>query len=109
MTAYVSANQITTSDLTGLITAVAGQLGKAGAQPEQATEEKAEPAILVRSIRPDHLVCLVCGPQRNTLKRNLAIRHDLSPAEYRERFGLKLDYPMMASNYTQQRREVAWV
>jgi predicted transcriptional regulator len=107
--AYVSSNQITTSDLTGLITAVAGQLGKAGAEPEQATEEeKPEPAISVRrSIRPDHLVCLVCGQQRKTLKRHLAVRHDLSPAEYRERFGLKPDYPMMAPNYTQQRREVA--
>jgi predicted transcriptional regulator len=106
--AYVSSNQITTSDLTGLITAVAGQLGKTGAEPEQATEEKPEPAISVRrSIRPDHLVCLVCGQQRKTLKRHLAVRHDLSPAEYRERFGLKPDYPMMAPNYTQQRREVA--
>jgi predicted transcriptional regulator len=106
--AYVSSNQITTSDLTGLITAVAGQLGKASAEPEQATEEKPEPAISVRrSIRPDHLVCLVCGQQRKTLRRHLAVRHELTPAEYREHFGLKPDYPMMAPNYTQQRREVA--
>jgi predicted transcriptional regulator len=106
--AYVSNNQIATADLAGLITAVAGQLGKAGAEPEQATEEKPEPAVSVRrSIRPDHLICLVCGQQRKTLKRHLAVRHDLSPAEYRERFGLKPDYPMMAPNYTQQRREVA--
>jgi predicted transcriptional regulator len=106
--AYVSNNQIATADLAGLITAVAGQLGKAGAEPEQATEEKPEPAVSVRrSLRPDHLICLVCGQQRKTLRRHLAVRHDLSPAEYRERFGLKPDYPMMAPNYTQQRREVA--
>jgi predicted transcriptional regulator len=106
--AYDSNNQIATADLAGLITAVAGQLGKAGAEPEQATEEKPEPAVSVRrSIRPDHLICLVCGQQRKTLRRHLAVRHDLSPAEYRERFGLKPDYPMMAPNYTQQRREVA--
>jgi predicted transcriptional regulator len=106
--AYVSNNQIATADLAGLITAVAAQLGKAGAEPEQATEEKPEPAVSVRrSIRPDHLICLVCGQQRKTLRRHLAVRHDLSPAEYRERFGLKPDYPMMAPNYTQQRREVA--
>jgi predicted transcriptional regulator len=91
-----------------LITAVAGQLGKVGAEPEQATEEKPEPAVSVRrSIRPDHLICLVCGQQRKTLKRHLAVRHDLSPAEYREGFGLRPDYPMMAPNYTQRRREVA--
>jgi predicted transcriptional regulator len=106
--AYVSNHQIAAADLARLITGVAGQLGKAGAEPEQATEEKPEPAVLVRrSVRPDHLVCLVCGQQRKTLKRHLAVRHDLAPAEYRERFGLKPDYPMMAPNYTQQRREVA--
>jgi predicted transcriptional regulator len=106
--AYVSNNQIATADLAGLITAVAGQLGKAGAEPEQPAEEKPEAAVSVRrSVRPDHLVCLVCGQQRKTLKRHLAVRHDLSPAGYRERFGLKADYPMMAPNYTRQRREVA--
>jgi predicted transcriptional regulator len=53
------------------------------------------------------LVCLVCGQQRKTLKRHLAVQHDLSPAEYRERFGLKPSYPMTAPKYAQQRREVA--
>jgi predicted transcriptional regulator len=60
-----------------------------------------------RSIRPDHLVCLVCGKPQKMLKRHLAVRHDLSPAAYRERFGLKTGYPMTAPNYAQQRREVA--
>jgi predicted transcriptional regulator len=106
--AYVSNNQTATADLARLITAVAGQLGKIGAAPEQPAEEKPEAAVSVRrSVRPNHLVCLVCGQQRKTLKRHLAVRHDLSPAEYRERFGLKPSYPMMAPNYTQQRREVA--
>jgi predicted transcriptional regulator len=106
--AYVSSNQIATSDLAGLITAVAGRLSKVGAEPEQPAEEKPEPTVSVRrSVRPDYLVCLVCGQQQKTLRRHLAVRHDLSPAEYRERFGLKSDYPMTAPNYTQQRREVA--
>ena len=60
-----------------------------------------------RSIRPDHLICLVCGKPQKMLKRHLAIRHELTPAQYRERFGLKPDYPMAAPNYVQQRREVA--
>jgi predicted transcriptional regulator len=62
---------------------------------------------LRRSIRPDHLVCLICGKPQKVLKRHLAARHELSPAEYRERFGLKPDYPMTAPKYAQRRREVA--
>ena len=60
-----------------------------------------------RSIRPDLLLCLVCGKPHKMLKRHLAVQHDLTPAQYRERFGLKPDYPMAAPNYAQQRREVA--
>jgi predicted transcriptional regulator len=60
-----------------------------------------------RSIRPDHLVCLVCGKPQKMLKRHLAVRHDLTPVQYRERFGLKANYPMTAPDYAQQRREVA--
>ena len=108
VSAYVSKNQIASSELGGLISAVAGQLGKIGAEPEQAAEEMPAPAVYVRrSVRPDHLVCLVCGQRQKMLKRHLAVRHDLSPAEYRERFGLKPDHPMTAPNYAKQRREVA--
>ncbi len=108
VSAYVSNNQIASSELAALISAVAGQLSKIGTEPEQPAEEKSEPAVSVRrSLRPDHLVCLVCGKPQKMLKRHLAVRHDLSPAEYRERFGLKPDYPMTAPKYAQQRREVA--
>ena len=108
VSAYVSNNQIAPSELAALITTVAGQLSRVGAEPEQPAEEKPEPAVsLRRSIRPDHLVCLVCGKLQKMLKRHLAVQHELTPAEYRERFGLKPDYPMAAPNYVQQRREVA--
>ena len=108
VSAYVSSNKVTASELAGLITAVAGQLSKVGAEPEPPAEEKPEPAVSVRrSIRPDHLVCLVCGKPQKLLKRHLAVQHRLTPAEYRERFGLKPDYPMAAPNYVQQRREIA--
>ncbi len=108
VSAYVSNNQIAIADLPGLITAVAGRLNKVGAEPEQPAEEKSEPAVSVRrSVRPDHLVCLVCGKPQKMLKRHLAVRHELTPAGYRERLGLKADYPMTAPNYAQQRREVA--
>ena len=108
VSAYVSNNQIAPSELAGLITTVAGQLRKVGAEPDRPAEDKPEPAVSVRrSIRPDRLVCLVCGKPQKTLKRHLAVRHELTPAGYRERFGLKADYPMTAPNYAQQRREVA--
>ncbi len=60
-----------------------------------------------RSLRPDHLICLVCGKPQKMLKRHLAVKHGLTPAEYRERFDLKPDYPMTAPNYAQLRRDFA--
>jgi predicted transcriptional regulator len=108
VSAYVSNNQIAPSELAGLITTVAGQLSRVGAEPDQPVEEKSEPAVSVRrSIRPDHLVCLICGRKQKVLKRHLAVEHDLTPNQYRETFGLKSDYPMAAPNYVQQRREIA--
>jgi predicted transcriptional regulator len=91
-----------------LITAVADKLGRIGSNPEQPEQEKIESAVSVRrSIRPDHLLCLVCGKPHKILKRHLAVQHGLTPAQYRGRFKLKSDYPMAAPNYAQQRREVA--
>jgi predicted transcriptional regulator len=108
VSAYVSKNATAHSELANLITVVADQLGKVGAEPERPAEEKPEPLVPVRrSIRPDHLVCLVCGKAQKILKRHLAAQHGLTPAQYRERFGLKPDYPMAAPNYVQQRRELA--
>jgi predicted transcriptional regulator len=60
-----------------------------------------------RSVQPDHLVCLICGRKQKLLKRRLAVEHELTPNQYRERFDLKPDYPMAAPNYAQQRRELA--
>jgi predicted transcriptional regulator len=108
ISAYVSNNRIAVSDSAPLITSVASQLAKVGAKPELPAAEKPEPAVSVRrSIQPNHLICLVCGKPQKMLKRHLAVQHDLTPAQYRERFGLKPDYPMGAPNYVQQRRELA--
>jgi predicted transcriptional regulator len=108
VSAYVSNNEIAQSELPELITTVAGRLRQGSSVPEQPAEERPEPAVSVRrSIRPDHLVCLVCGKPQKMLKRHLEVKHDLTPAEYRWRFGLKPDYPMAAPNYAQQRREFA--
>jgi predicted transcriptional regulator len=108
VSAYVSNNETALSDVAALITAVAGQLSRIGTAPEPVEVEKPEPAVPIRrSIQRDHLLCLVCGKPQKVLKRHLAVRHDLTPAQYRERFGLKPDYPMAAPSYVQRRREVA--
>ena len=60
-----------------------------------------------RSVRPGHLVCLICGKKQKVLKRHLALEHSLTPDQYHETFGLQSDYPMAAPHYTQRRRELA--
>jgi predicted transcriptional regulator len=108
VSAYVSNNEIALSDVTTLIAAVGSQMAKVGAAVKLPAEEKPEPAVPVRrSLRPDHLVCLICGKKQKLLKRHLAVEHGLTPDEYRQRLGLKPDYPMVAPNYAQQRRELA--
>ena len=108
VSAYVSNNKIAPSDLAMLINSVGNEMAKVGTAVEPPPEEKPEPAVSVRrSIQPNHLTCLVCGKPQKVLKRHIAVQHDLTPGQYRERFELKPDYPMVAPNYAQQRREVA--
>jgi predicted transcriptional regulator len=108
VSAYVSHNKIAPADVATLITSVASQMARIGSEPEPPATDKAEPAVSVRrSIHPDRLICLVCGKAQKVLKRHLAVKHGLTPAEYRARFELKSDYPMIAPAYAQQRREVA--
>jgi predicted transcriptional regulator len=108
VSAYVAHNQVAASDLPKVISAVAGGLRTLGREPEVAAPSKPEPAVsLRRSVRPDHLVCLICGKKQKLLKRHLAVEHELTPDQYRETFGLKPDYPMAAPKYAQQRRELA--
>ena len=106
--AYVSNNTIATADVGRLIAEIARELrtvveGKQAPAPEQPA-----PAVSVRrSIGRDHLVCLACGKKQRMLKRHLATEHDLTPDAYREMFGLKPDYPMVAPSYAEARRELA--
>jgi predicted transcriptional regulator len=108
VSAYVSNNKIAPADLAVLINAVASEMAKVRTAVAPAPLEKPEPAVSVRrSVQPNQLICLACGKPQKILKRHLAVRHELTPAQYRERFELKPDYPMVAPNYAQQRREVA--
>jgi predicted transcriptional regulator len=104
--AYVTRNTIAVADLGDLIGAVSRALDALGRkEPEPA---KPEPAVPVRrSIRDDHLVCLVCGKPQKTLRRHLSVAHQLTPEAYREQFGLKPGYPMAAPGYSRQRSEMA--
>jgi predicted transcriptional regulator len=106
--AYVSHHKIQALDVPNLINAVATELGSLGTGATPSALERPEAAVSVRrSVRPDHLVCLICGKRQKLLKRHLAVEHELTPNQYRDSFGLKPEYPMAAPNYAQQRRELA--
>ena len=106
--AYVSNHKMGVQDVPNVINVVGIELASLGTQAKPTVQEKLEPAVPVRrSVRPDHLVCLICGKKQKLLKRHLATEHELTPSQYRETFGLKSDYPMAAPNYAQQRRELA--
>ena len=109
VTAYVSSHKLQVLDVPDLIKAVGAGLASLGTAAGPIVLEKPEPAVSVRrSVRPDHLVCLICGRKQKLLKRHLAMEHALTPNQYRETFGLNSDYPMAAPNYAQQRRELAF-
>jgi predicted transcriptional regulator len=106
--AYVSYHRLRVPDVPNVISAVGIELAALGTAAEPNQLKKPEPVVPVRrSVRPDHLVCLICGKKQKLLKRHLAGEHELAPDEYRQRFGLKPDYPMVAPNYAKQRRELA--
>ena len=106
--AYVSFHKLRVLDVSGVINAVGTELAALGTGTASLALDKPEPAVSVRrSVRPDHLVCLICARKQKLLKRHLAVEHGLTPNQYRETFGLKSDYPMVAPNYAEQRRELA--
>jgi predicted transcriptional regulator len=106
--AYVSNHKLHVLDVPSLINVVGTELGSVGTEARQIVLERPEPAVSVRrSIRTNHLVCLICGKKQKLLKRHLAVVHELTPKQYRETFGLKPDYPMASPKYSQQRRELA--
>ena len=104
--AHVSNNTVAISDLPQLIANVYGALSNLVGVDK--AEEKPEPKVPIRSsIRPDYIVCLEDGKRLKMLKRHLATHYQLTPQQYRERWGLPADYPMVAPNYAEQRRTLA--
>jgi len=105
--AHVSNNSVAVGDLPVLITNVYSAL--AGLKPsEPAAEPAPEPAVSIRSsVKNDHIVCLEDGKKLKMLKRHLATRYNLTPDQYRARWNLPADYPMVAPAYAEKRRELA--
>jgi predicted transcriptional regulator len=106
--AYVASNNLAAADLPGLIQSVHRALaGVAGAgEPEPAVVK--EPAVPIKkSLTPDYLICLEDGRRFKSLKRHLRTKYNLSPEDYRAKWGLPKDYPMVAPNYARARSDLA--
>lgn len=107
VSAHVSNNSVSAADLPGLIQSVYASLAALG-QAREPVEEKLTPAVSVRaSVKPDAVTCLDCGAKFKMLKRHLSTDHEMTPAEYRQRWNLPSDYPMVAPEYAAMRGELA--
>jgi len=105
--AHVSNNSVGVEDLSSLITNVYGALSSLGKDAEE-EEPRPDPAVSIRaSIKPDYIVCLEDGKKLKMLKRHLMTSYKMTPDDYRRRWGLPSDYPMVAPNYAEKRRQLA--
>ncbi len=105
--AHVSHNSVSAQDLPNLIRDVYQSLATVG-EPKETEPERPTPAVPIkRSITPDYLICLEDGKKLKMLKRHLKTAYDMTPEQYRERWGLNADYPMVAPNYAKQRSQLA--
>lgn len=108
ISAYVSNNSVGREDLAGIIADVHDALSRATHRVGNADREELKPAIaLKKSVTPDYIVCLEDGKKFKSLKRHLRTHYNLSPEEYREKWGLPHDYPMVAPNYAAARSQLA--
>ena len=105
--AHVSNNDVAPDQVPELITTIYGALRGLG-QEQEKEEPRPDPAVPIRSsVKPDYIVCLEDGKKLKMLKRYLRTNYDMSPEDYRQRWGLPSDYPMVAPNYAEKRRELA--
>jgi predicted transcriptional regulator len=107
VSSHVANNTVAVSDLPALIDNVYNALAKLDGRAEP-VKEKQEPAVSIRaSIKPDYVVCLEDGKKLKMLKRHLMTHYGLTPDQYRAKWGLAADYPMVAPNYALQRQALA--
>ncbi|PBB34350.1 MucR family transcriptional regulator [Mesorhizobium sp. WSM3882] len=107
VSAYVSKNAVPVASLPELIESVNSSLSKIGGPAEPATPTLVPAVNPKRSVFPDYIVCLEDGKKFKSLKRHLDVHYGLTPSEYREKWGLKPEYPMVAPNYAAQRSTLA--
>ncbi|HRJ69734.1 MAG TPA: MucR family transcriptional regulator [Beijerinckiaceae bacterium] len=108
VSAYVSNNSVPASDLPALIAQIHGALTHLGGSTQEEPSEPQKPAVSVKkSIAPDYIICLEDGKKFKSLKRHLRTQYNLSPEQYREKWGLPSDYPMVAPNYAAARSRLA--
>ena len=108
VSAYVGNNPVAAGDLATLISDVHSALGKTTTVTESEPAEKPVPAVNPkRSVTRDHIVCLEDGKKFKSLKRHLMSHYGMTPEEYREKWGLPADYPMVAPSYAEQRSRLA--
>jgi len=104
--AHVGNNELATADLPTLICNVFGALSSLGKEPVQA--DRLQPAVAVKkSVTPDYIICLEDGKKLKMLKRHLKTAYNLTPEDYREKWGLSPEYPMVAPNYASHRSSLA--
>jgi predicted transcriptional regulator len=108
VSAYVSNHEVPSDDLTNLISNVHLAFGQLYSAKRSQDFEKQNPAVPIKkSIARDYLICLEDGKKFKSLKRHLKTHYNLSPAEYREKWGLPADYPMVAPAYAEARSQLA--
>lgn len=108
VSAYVSNNSVPVADLPSLIGNVHAALQRVAGEQGLPSAEPQKPAVPVkRSVMPDFIVCLEDGKKFKSLKRHLRTQYDMTPEQYREKWGLPPDYPMVAPNYAAARSELA--
>jgi predicted transcriptional regulator len=106
--AYVSKNPMQPADIPGLIGDIHEALARASGRASTTAREELKPAVAVKkSVTPDQLACLECGQKFKSLKRHLRTHHNLAPEEYKEKWGLAHDYPMVAETYAAERSQLA--
>ena len=108
VSAYVSNNSLPPGDIPALINQVHGALARVSTGQGEAPAEPLKPAVSIkRSITPEHIVCLEDGKKFKSLKRHLRTQYNMTPEQYREKWGLPIDYPMVAPNYAAARSQLA--
>lgn len=108
VSAYISKNALPAQQIPDVINTVFSSLNGLNSAPREAQVEPLKPAVPVRkSVTPEYIVCLEDGKKLKMLKRHLRSTYNMSPDEYRARWGLPSDYPMVAPNYAAQRSEFA--